>query len=149
MTTATAMSEHSRSGAITGPPLMMMLNKSNMTTFGPFLKVFLQKFFFIGFKRMTRSSRQGAFLGGRAEQHEQAHREQIGSRYHGEGRAEAVMGHDAAGDHRPERNRNEADEIIEAEGGVEEILADQIGEQSLRQCLTRGHRRAVHQQVEG
>src|SRR6266513_2637801 len=79
----------------------------------------------------------------RAQQRQQTHGKQIGSRDYRESGAKPVVGHDSAGDHRPEWNRNEADKIIETKSRVEKVLADQIGEQSLGQRLARRDRGAV------
>src|ERR1051325_9976173 len=57
------------------------------------------------------------------------------------------MLHNAAGHERPERDREKADEVIKAEGGVEEIIADEIAQERLRESLARRDGGAVHDEI--
>src|SRR6185295_2706144 len=82
------------------------------------------------------------------EQAQQAHREQIGRRDYCKCWTKTVVGHDSASDHRPKRNRNESDEVIETKRGIEKLLADKIGEERLGQGLPRSYGGAVNHQIE-
>ena len=85
---------------------------------------------------------------GFAQEQEDHHAQQVRGRNNGECRAKAEMRHDRAGDYGPERNRNEADEVIQAKSRVEEILRHQIAQQRLRESLSGGDRRAIEDEID-